>query len=266
MTKTQRTGSAKPTAEQKLRKSKEFATGDVILVAGLGNPGSTYARHRHNIGFMALDRIAEDPAFGPWRAKFQGEIAEGRIGGKRIILLKPTTYMNESGRAIGEAMRFLKITSEDVIVVHDELDLAPGKCRVKTGGGHAGHNGLRSVHQHIGPDYTRVRLGIGHPGDKNLVSGYVLHDFAKSDDAWISNILEGCSDGFPKLIAGDDAGFQNAVALRTNPPRPGPAKGAPHAARTAANRPAEAARRAEEVLKKTAPDNPLARLLAKFSR
>ena len=266
MTKTQRLGSAKPTAEGKSKKSKVLATGDVILVAGLGNPGASYARHRHNIGFMALDRVAEDPSFGPWRSKFQGETAEGRIAGKRIILLKPMTYMNESGRAVGEAMRFLKIPPEDMIVVHDELDLAPGKCRVKLGGGHAGHNGLRSIHAHIGPDYARVRLGIGHPGDKNLVSGYVLHDFAKADNAWLSNVLDGFSDGFAKLIAGDDAGFQNAVALRTNPPRPGPAKGAPHAAKQAAKRPQEAAKRTEKVLEKTTPDNPLARLLAKFSR
>ncbi|MEM7188903.1 MAG: aminoacyl-tRNA hydrolase, partial [Pseudomonadota bacterium] len=150
----------------------------MILVVGLGNPGSSYARQRHNIGFMALDQVADRGGFSAWRSKFQSEMSEGRLSGKRVVLLKPQTYMNESGRAVGEACRFLKIPPSDVIIVHDELDLAPGKCRVKMGGGHAGHNGLRSVHAHIGTDYARVRLGIGHPGDKRLVSGYVLHDFS----------------------------------------------------------------------------------------
>lgn len=254
--------------------AKAFATGNVILVAGLGNPGASCSGHRHNIGFMALDRAADANGFGPWRAKFQGQIAEGRIAGRRVVLLKPMTYMNESGRAVGEAARFLKVPPRDIIVVHDELDLAPGKCRVKVGGGHAGHNGLRSVHAHIGADYARVRLGIGHPGDKRLVSGYVLHDFAKADDAWLTPLLEGFSDGFAKLVTGDDAGFQNAVALRTTPQRQGsgtapktaPKTGAPHAARAAARRPAEAAKKVEKALGKASPDNPLARLLARFSR
>ena len=276
MTRTQRAAFAKPTAEAtakpgtKPKGAKEFATGDVVLVVGLGNPGASYSRHRHNIGFMALDRAAGPNGFGAWRSKFQGEIAEGRIGGKRVILLKPMTYMNESGRAVGEACRFLKVPPADVIVVHDELDLAPGKCRVKVGGGHAGHNGLRSIHAHIGPDYARVRLGIGHPGDKNKVSGYVLHDFAKAEEEIFSRVLDGFSDGLPKLVAGDDAGFQNAVALKTTPPRQGPKgtpkTGAPHAARAAAKRPGEAAKKVEKVLEKTSPDNPLARLLARFSR
>ena len=272
MTRTPRTGSAKPTADAAA--GAGIAGGEVILVAGLGNPGSGYARHRHNIGFMALDEIARDPAFGPWRAKFQGEIAEGRVGGKRVMLLKPMTYMNESGRSVGEAARFLKVAPADVIVIHDELDLAPGKCRVKLGGGHAGHNGLRSIHQHLGPDYARVRLGIGHPGDKRLVSGYVLHDFAKADDDWLGPLLDGIGRGFAKLVAGDAAGFQNAVALSTKPPkakekpgaRPDRSKDAPHAARAAAKRPNAAAKRTEEVLSKASPDNPLASLLAKFSR
>ena len=274
MTRTQRTEFAKPTADArakpKSKGGKDFATGDVVLVVGLGNPGGSYAGHRHNIGFMALDRAAGANGFGPWRAKFQGQIAEGRIAGRRVVLLKPMTYMNESGRAVGEAARFLKVPPEDIIVVHDELDLAPGKCRVKIGGGHAGHNGLRSLHAHIGPDYARVRLGIGHPGDKRLVSGYVLHDFAKADEAWLTPLLDGFSDGFAKLVAGDDAGFQNAVALRTKPPRQGPKTapktGAPHAARVAAKRSGEAAKKVEKALEKTSPDNPLARLLARFSR
>lgn len=271
MTKTQLTRFAKPTAEAapkartNPKQSKGFATGDTILIAGLGNPGGQYAGHRHNIGFMALDEAAKANGFGVWRSKFQGEISEGRLGGKRVILLKPLTYMNESGRAVGEAARFLKVPPEDVIVVHDELDLAPGKCRVKVGGGHAGHNGLRSIHAHIGPDYARVRLGIGHPGNKNLVSGYVLHDFAKADERWVSDLIQGVGDGLPKLVAGDDAGFQNAVALRMNPPRPSSGK-APHQARVSSKRPAEAAKKAQEALKGASPNNPLARLLAKFSK
>lgn len=259
----QPSGSAKPTAKGQSG-TKGFARGEVVLVVGLGNPGAQYAGHRHNIGFMAMDRVASDHGFGAWRAKFQGEIAEGRVGGKRIVLLKPMTFMNESGRAVGEAMRFLKIAPEDVIVVHDELDLAPGKCRAKMGGGHAGHNGLRSIHAHIGADYGRVRLGIGHPGDKNKVSGYVLHDFARADQDWLDNLMRGFSDGLPKLVEGDDAGFQNAVALRTNPPRS--SKRARHQAKAAQRQSKAARNKTEEILKKASPDNPLARLLAKFSK
>ena len=265
MTRKPQTRSGNPTAKGG-GKLLPFAGGDAILIAGLGNPGAEYAGHRHNIGFMALDRIASDQGFGPWRAKFQGQIAEGRIGSKRVTLLKPGTFMNESGRAVGEAARFLKLDPDDVIVLHDELDLAPGKCRVKTGGGHAGHNGLRSIHAHIGADYARVRLGIGHPGRKELVSGYVLHDFARADQAWLDDLLRGVSDGIPKLVTGDAAGFQNAVALRTAPPRPSSGAKAPHAARAAAKRPAEAAKRAKEIMDKAEPTNPLARLLAKFSK
>lgn len=190
------------------------------LFVGLGNPGAKYARNRHNIGFMALDRIAEDHGFPPWRSKFQGQISEGRLGSERVTLLKPQTFMNLSGQSVGEAMRFHKLDPADVVVFHDELDLAPGKCRVKRGGGHAGHNGLRSIHQHIGADYGRVRLGIGHPGDKAKVSGYVLHDFPKADEGWLDDLLRGVSDGAPKLAEGDASGFMNAVALRVAPPKP----------------------------------------------
>ncbi len=189
------------------------------LFVGLGNPGSKYAQNRHNIGFMALDRIAEDHGFSPWRRKFQGQISEGRLGGEKIALLKPETFMNLSGQSVGEAMRFYKLAPSDVTVFHDELDLAPGKCRVKTGGGHAGHNGLRSIHQHITPEYNRVRLGIGHPGRKELVARYVLHDFAKADQDWLDDLLRGISDGADELARGDTGRFMNAVALRTAPPR-----------------------------------------------
>ncbi|CUH68291.1 Peptidyl-tRNA hydrolase [Thalassovita gelatinovora] len=189
------------------------------LWIGLGNPGAKYAGNRHNIGFMALDRIAEDHGFAPWRAKFQGQLSEGKLGREKVILLKPETFMNLSGQSVGEAMRFYKLSPADVMVFHDELDLAPGKCRVKQGGGHAGHNGLRSIHQHIGADYGRVRLGIGHPGHKDRVAGYVLSDFAKADQDWLDDLLRGISDGAAKLASGDSGKFLNAVALRVAPPR-----------------------------------------------
>ncbi len=189
------------------------------IFVGLGNPGAKYARNRHNIGFMSVDRIAEDYGFGPWKSKFQGEIAEGRLGTEKVLLLKPMTFMNRSGQSVGEAMRFYKLDSTDVTVFHDELDLAPGKVRVKAGGGHAGHNGLRSIHDHIGAAYDRVRLGIGHPGRKELVSPYVLSDFAKADTEWLDDVLRGVSDGAVELASGDGGKFMNAVALRTSPPR-----------------------------------------------
>ena len=189
------------------------------LIVGLGNPGAKYAQNRHNIGFMAVDRIAADHGFAPFRAKFQGQVSEGRFGSDRAMLLKPETFMNLSGQSVGEAMRYLKITSEDVIVFHDEIDLAPGKVRLKMGGGHAGHNGLRSIHGHIGPDYQRVRLGVGHPGRKEAVPGYVLHDFPKADAEWLDDVLRGIGDGIAHLVAGDGAKFLNAVSLRTAPAR-----------------------------------------------
>jgi len=191
----------------------------MLIFAGLGNPGAKYAGNRHNIGFMALDRIASDHGFGPWKARFQGQTAEGRLGDASVLLLKPGTFMNLSGQSVGEAMRFFKLEAPDITVFHDEIDLVPGKLRVKDGGGHAGHNGLRSIHQHIGPHYSRVRMGVGHPGHKDAVPGYVLHDFAKVDQDWLEDVLRGCSDGAPYLAAGDGGRFQNAVALRTAPPR-----------------------------------------------
>jgi PTH1 family peptidyl-tRNA hydrolase len=194
------------------------------LLVGLGNPGAKYADTRHNIGWMAVDAVADAHGFGPERSKFQGRLREGRLGGDKALILKPETFMNLSGQSVGEALRFYKLDAGDLIVFHDELDLAPGKLRVKDGGGHAGHNGLRSLHGHVGPDYRRVRLGIGHPGDKAKVSAYVLHPFAKADRAWLDPLLEGIADGAGKLAAGDAPGFQNAVALRVSPPRPKPSK------------------------------------------
>jgi PTH1 family peptidyl-tRNA hydrolase len=189
------------------------------LFVGLGNPGAKYAGNRHNIGFMALDRIAADHGFGAWKGKFQGDMAEGRLGSEKIVLLKPTTFMNKSGQSVGEAMRFYKLDSTDVTVFHDEIDLAPAKLRCKAGGGHAGHNGLRSIHQHIGPHYDRVRMGVGHPGHKDRVPGYVLHDFAKADQEWLDDVLRGISDGAAHLADGDTGRFLNAVSLRVAPAR-----------------------------------------------
>ena len=189
------------------------------LFVGLGNPGGKYAANRHNIGFMALDRIAEDHGFAPWRSKFQGQVSEGRLGSEKVILLKPETFMNKSGQSVGEAMRFFKLESTDVTVFHDELDLAPSKVRLKSGGGHAGHNGLRSIHEHIGPHYDRVRLGVGHPGHKDRVSAYVLSNFAKAEQDWLDDVLRGIGDGAPHLGNGEGPRFLNAIALRANPPR-----------------------------------------------
>jgi len=183
------------------------------LFVGLGNPGSKYQDNRHNIGFMALDDIARRHGFSPWRRRFQGETAEGTLDGQRVVLLKPTTYMNESGRAVGEAMRFFKLTLDKLVVLHDELDLPPAKLRVKTGGGHAGHNGLRSISSHVGNDYRRVRLGIGHPGQKHLVHAYVLNDFAKAEEPWVEALCEIVADNAGLLARDDASAFQNKVHL-----------------------------------------------------
>lgn len=183
------------------------------LIVGLGNPGARYAGNRHNIGFLALDEMARVHRAGPWRRKFQGEVTEATLGTERVVLLKPQTFMNESGRAVSEAQRFYKIALSDVIVLHDELDLAPAKLRVKLGGGNAGHNGLRSITAQCGNDYRRVRLGIGHPGDKALVHAYVLNDFGKGERAWVEDLCRAVADHAALLAAGEDASFQNKVHL-----------------------------------------------------
>ena len=183
------------------------------LFVGLGNPGSKYAGNRHNIGFLAIDEIARRLRFAPWRTRFQGQVSEGTIGAERVLLLKPQTYMNESGQSVGEAMRFFKIALADVSVFHDELDLAPAKLRVKVGGGNAGHNGLRSISAHCTNNYRRVRLGIGHPGDKALVLSYVLGDFAKAEWPWVEDLCTACAEGAELLAAGEEASFQNKVHL-----------------------------------------------------
>jgi PTH1 family peptidyl-tRNA hydrolase len=183
------------------------------LLVGLGNPGARYAGNRHNIGFMAIDALHRRWRGTPWRARFQGEASEIVLGTERAILLKPLTFMNESGRAVGEAMRFYKITLDHVLVYHDELDLPPGKLRVKTGGGNAGHNGLRSITAHCGNDYPRLRLGIGHPGDKALVHAYVLNDFARAEAGWVETLCAAMAEEAPRLLAGDASGFQSKVHL-----------------------------------------------------
>jgi len=228
------------------------------LFVGLGNPGAKYAGNRHNIGYMALDRIAETHGFAPWRAKFQGRVSQGQLGSEKVVLLKPETFMNLSGQSVGEAMRFFKLAPEDVIVFHDELDLAPGRVKFKRGGGHAGHNGLRSIHQHIGDSYARVRLGIGHPGHKDRVSAYVLSDFAKADADWLDDVLRGVADGAPHLAVGDGAKFANAVALRTAPPKPVPAA-KPKPSDEAPDTPADVAADAAEEAR-----SPLQKLVDKF--
>ena len=184
------------------------------LWVGLGNPGGQYALHRHNVGFMAVDTIAEVHGFSPVQKKFQGWTQEGRIGGEKILLLKPATFMNESGRSIGEAMRFYKLAPEDVTVFYDELDLAPFKVKVRRGGGTAGHNGIRSTDAHLGPEFRRVRIGIGHPGHKDRVTGHVLGNFAKAEMDDLADLLGAIAAEAPWLAKGDDVRFMNDVALR----------------------------------------------------
>jgi PTH1 family peptidyl-tRNA hydrolase len=185
----------------------------MLLFVGLGNPGPQYAGNRHNIGFMALQAIARRHDIKPWRRRFQGVAVEGTIGTEKVLLLLPGTYMNESGRAVQEAVSFYKLEPGQVAVFHDEAELSPGKVRVKKGGGNAGHNGLRSISEHIGNDYTRVRLGIGHPGNKNLMEAYVLQDFAKTEWPWVEALCDVVADNAGLLIEGKDSTFQNRVHL-----------------------------------------------------
>jgi len=189
-----------------------------LLIAGLGNPGAEYARNRHNAGFMAVDTIHASYAFGPWRARFQGLISEGMLAGRKTYLLKPMTYMNDSGQSVGPAMRFFKLPLSAVVVIHDEIDLAASKLKVKTGGGDAGNNGARSITAAIGPDYRRVRIGIGHPGEKHRVHGHVLGNFSKADEDWLVPVLSAIAEAAPYLAKDDDVGFMSKVALLTKPP------------------------------------------------
>jgi PTH1 family peptidyl-tRNA hydrolase len=197
-----------------------------LLIAGLGNPGAEYARNRHNAGFMALDTIHASYKFGPWRTRFHGQISEGAIEGRKSYLLKPTTFMNESGRALGEAVHFFKLPLSAVVVIHDEIALEAGKLKVKTGGGDAGNNGARSITAAIGSDYRRVRIGIGHPGEKHRVSGHVLGNFSKADEEWLVPMLSAITEAAPYLARNDDNGFMNKVTLILHPPvhKPKPEK------------------------------------------
>jgi PTH1 family peptidyl-tRNA hydrolase len=188
------------------------------LLVGLGNPGAEYAFNRHNIGFLAIDAIAAHFRFSPWRARFQGLVAEGSIAGTKVLAVKPATYMNLSGQSVGEAARFFKVTAENVIVIYDEIELVPGKVKVKQGGGSAGHNGIKSLDSHIGPDYWRVRLGVGRPDGKAQVKGHVLQNFAKSDMDWLGPLLNAVAEATPLLIAGDENKFMTRIALAMNPP------------------------------------------------
>jgi len=203
------------------------------LLVGLGNAEPRYARHRHNVGFVAVDAIAARHGFGPWRvrSKFFAAVAEGALDGEPVILVKPTTFMNESGQAVGAIMHFHKLTPAELYVFHDELDLAPGKLRVKRGGGTAGHNGLRSIDAHVGNDFWRVRIGIGHPGDRGLVSHYVLSDFWVEDRAWLEPLIEAIAIEAPLLLKGDGSAYMSRIAHRLAPPRPAkekpPAAGEP---------------------------------------
>lgn len=205
------------------------------LVVGLGNPGPDYADNRHNIGFVAVDEIVRRHSFGAARARFHALTAEATIDGEKVVAMKPQTYMNESGRAVGAAAQFYKLPGEAVIVIYDEIDLPLGKVRVKRGGGAGGHNGIRSVDAHLGPDFWRVRLGVGHPGHRDLVHRHVLNDFAKDEREAVAKMIDAVAAAFPILLKGDENGFMNKVSVALNPPRPGkprpPADGAPEAAK-----------------------------------
>ena len=185
----------------------------MLVFAGLGNPGAQYANNRHNVGFMAADAIVRRHGFSPWSRKFHGLIAEGQVAGEKIVVIKPQTFMNLSGQAIGEALRFYKLPVSALTVFYDELDLVSGKVRVKTGGGHGGHNGIKSIDAHCGKDYRRIRIGIGHPGDRNLVHNHVLGDFAKSDKEWLDVLLDAIADNADYVAKGDENGFMNKITL-----------------------------------------------------
>lgn len=234
------------------------------LFVGLGNPGAEYAFNRHNVGFMAADTIAAAHNFPAWRQRFSGLITEGRLGREKVLLLKPQTYMNESGRAVGEAMRFYKLDEKDVIAFHDELDLAPGKVRVKTGGGVAGHNGLKSLTAHIGNDYVRVRIGIGHPGHRERVVGYVMHDFTKSDNDWLEPLLAAIADAAPYLADGANDKFQSQVAHQTqSADEPEKKTKAPKPKKPTPKK-QQAADKAEKKAETTAKEGPLAGMLRRW--
>jgi PTH1 family peptidyl-tRNA hydrolase len=196
----------------------------MLLIAGLGNPGPKYAKNRHNIGFMAVDEIARFHRFGPWKKRFQAECADGEIGGVKCLAIKPQTFMNESGRAVGEAAQFFKIKPADIVVFYDEIDLAPGRFRMKTGGGAAGHNGIRSIIAQASPDVRRARMGVGHPGVKELVHAHVLSDFAKAEQPWLTALIDACAEALPLLLANSDDKYQTEVMRLAPAPKSDPRK------------------------------------------
>ena len=232
------------------------------VIAGLGNPGPRYANNRHNIGFMAADAIVgRHVSFGPWQKKFNAEVAEGRMGGEKLLVIKPQTFMNLSGQAVGEALRFYKLGPDDLTVLYDELDLAPGKVRIKRGGGSGGHNGIKSLDAHCGKDYRRVRLGIGHPGDKARVQSHVLGDFAKADQDWLDPMLDALAVNADMLVAGDESGFMNKLALAVG----GKAKAAqPEKAGKPARKPQSHIRQARPSQSEAKPSGPMADMLKKL--
>jgi PTH1 family peptidyl-tRNA hydrolase len=224
----------------------------VLVFAGLGNPGARHAKNRHNVGFMAADAIHRRHSFSPWSKKFQALIAEGRLGGEKVLLIKPQTYMNLSGQSVGEALRFYKLAPADLTVFYDELDLAPGKVRVKVGGGAAGHNGIRSLDGHLGQDYRRVRIGIGHPGIKEMVKPHSLGDFAKADHEWLDPLLDALADNAELLARGDDNGFMNRLSLAV----PGAAKARPAAKGAASETATEATAKDKSHVRQARPKAP----------
>ena len=235
----------------------------MLFIAGLGNPGSKYAAHRHNIGFMAVDAIHEEHGFHPWSKKHGALVSDGMLGREKVLLVKPQTFMNESGKAVGEALRFYKAGPGDLVVLHDELDLPPGKVRIKAGGGNGGHNGLRSIDAHVGKDYRRVRLGIGHPGHKDRVSGYVLSDFAKADRDWLDPLLDALARNAPLIADGEDAMLMNRLSIQTDSNEPPGAKGSDKA------KPAKAKgqshiRQARQPGPKAEPSGPMAEMLKRL--
>lgn len=231
----------------------------MLLFAGLGNPGAKYAEHRHNVGAMAADEIARRHSFSPWSRKFQGLVADGLLGGEKVLMIKPQTFMNLSGQAVGEALRFYKLDPSALTVFYDELDLPQGKVRVKVGGGSGGHNGIRSIDEHIGAAYRRVRIGIGHPGAKELVTGHVLGDFAKADREWLEPLLSAIAENAALLAGGDGPGFMNKLALAgpgqaTAGAQPSPARKPSHVRQARPQPPAPA----------QPPAGPLAEMLKKL--
>ena len=236
----------------------------MLLIVGLGNPGPEYQRHRHNVGFIAVDAIHRRHGFSPWRRRFQGDIAEGALAGEKVLLLKPQTYMNDSGRAVQAAAHFHKLEPKDIVVIHDEVDLPPGKTRLKTGGGAAGHNGLRSIDAEIGDGYRRVRIGVGHPGNKEAVPYYVLHDFHKSDAVWLVPLIDAIADNAPLLAEGKDATFANRLhAATSGEPEKEKAKAQKPVASKAESK-SEAAKPAEAKAGDPKVEGPLARNLKKL--